>query len=169
MRQLRSLQGQSCSIHGYDHSCPVTGIPRVIDRSVPVKLSPFLAETGGLCIFVRWYQEMQILPSGRAQELGEDLDGQGLRDAATGRRRAPGPRAKTAAPVTTRLYVNRTKGRTCRACHEVHASSLPFHIRDAVPFGPAGWMLKVNYERTADGASCMPSCHGPRTHRRGGH
>ena len=66
------------------------------------------------------------------------------------------------------LHVNRTKGRTCRACHDVHASSLPFHIRDAVPFGPAGWMLKVGYERTADGGSCMPSCHGPKSYRRGG-
>jgi predicted CXXCH cytochrome family protein len=57
------------------------------------------------------------------------------------------------------LHVNRTKGRTCRACHEVHASRNPFHVRDTVPFGSQGWMLEIRYERRPDGGTCTPGCH----------
>jgi predicted CXXCH cytochrome family protein len=64
------------------------------------------------------------------------------------------------------VHVNRTKGRTCRACHEVHASKLPFHIREAVPFGSAGWTLKINYKWDEDGGSCAPDCHEPIRYRR---
>jgi predicted CXXCH cytochrome family protein len=49
------------------------------------------------------------------------------------------------------LHVNNEKGRTCRACHEVHASRRPAHIREAVPFGDAGWMLEINFQQTARG------------------
>ncbi|NOZ09115.1 MAG: hypothetical protein GXO91_09635 [FCB group bacterium] len=55
------------------------------------------------------------------------------------------------------LHVNQEKGRTCRACHEVHASQLPVHIRDAVPFG--GWQLPINFTKTDNGGSCAPGCH----------
>jgi len=55
------------------------------------------------------------------------------------------------------LHVNQEKGRTCRACHQVHASQLPFHVREAVPFG--GWQLPINYSPTRDGGSCTPGCH----------
>jgi predicted CXXCH cytochrome family protein len=65
------------------------------------------------------------------------------------------------------LHVNRTKkGRTCRACHETHASSREKHIRDAVPFGTGGWMLPVNFERLEDGGSCAPGCHVPYEYNR---
>jgi len=57
------------------------------------------------------------------------------------------------------VHVNRDKGRTCRACHEVHASDAPSHIRRAVPFGPRGWMLPINYVKTASGGTCRPGCH----------
>lgn len=58
------------------------------------------------------------------------------------------------------LHVNRQrKGRTCRACHETHASNKDKHIRDSVPFGPGGWELPVGYEKTATGGSCAPGCH----------
>jgi predicted CXXCH cytochrome family protein len=74
-------------------------------------------------------------------------------------------------PETTRLtnfrnggtnlhftHVNKTvKGRTCRACHETHASNFPKHIREAVPFG--AWELPVNYQKTETGGSCTPGCH----------
>jgi predicted CXXCH cytochrome family protein len=66
------------------------------------------------------------------------------------------------------LHVNREKGRTCRACHEVHASRLPFHIREAVPFGTSGWMLPINYQQTPSGGSCAPGCHERRTYDNGG-
>jgi predicted CXXCH cytochrome family protein len=64
------------------------------------------------------------------------------------------------------LHVNREKGRTCRACHEVHASKRPFHIREAVPFGSTGWMLEINYAQTAGGGACTPACHAARTYSR---
>ncbi|UCH82173.1 MAG: hypothetical protein JSW20_05950 [Nitrospiraceae bacterium] len=56
------------------------------------------------------------------------------------------------------LHVNKAiKGRTCRACHETHASNFPKHIRESVPFGV--WDLPVNYEKTDSGGSCAPGCH----------
>jgi predicted CXXCH cytochrome family protein len=74
-------------------------------------------------------------------------------------------------PETTRLtnfrnggtnlhftHVNKAvKGRTCRACHETHASNFPKHIREAVPFG--AWELPVNFQKTETGGSCTPGCH----------
>ncbi len=57
------------------------------------------------------------------------------------------------------LHVNQEKGRTCRACHEVHASKRPAHIREAVPFGSGGWMLEINFQATENGGSCAPGCH----------
>ncbi|MHC4975045.1 MAG: cytochrome c3 family protein [Planctomycetota bacterium] len=65
------------------------------------------------------------------------------------------------------LHVNKEKGRTCRACHEVHASSRPAHIRDSVPFGDSGWMLEINYTQNELGGSCAPACHAPSTYQRG--
>jgi len=64
------------------------------------------------------------------------------------------------------LHVNQEKGRTCRACHEVHASTRPFHIREAVPYGSGGWMLEINYEQNINGGSCAPACHKARTYDR---
>ncbi len=59
------------------------------------------------------------------------------------------------------LHVNKDElGRTCRACHEVHASKLPHLIRGSVPYGDSGWMLKINYTSTLTGGSCSKTCHG---------
>jgi predicted CXXCH cytochrome family protein len=56
------------------------------------------------------------------------------------------------------LHVNkREKGRTCRACHETHASNYPKHIREAVSFGM--WDLPLNFEKTETGGGCTPGCH----------
>ena len=56
------------------------------------------------------------------------------------------------------LHVNKEeRGRTCRACHEVHASVLPRHIRDTVPYG--SWELPINFEKSENGGSCQPGCH----------
>lgn len=58
------------------------------------------------------------------------------------------------------VHVNRdTKGRTCRACHETHASDQAKHIRDSVPFGK--WNMPIKYEATSTGGSCAPGCHVP--------
>ncbi len=64
------------------------------------------------------------------------------------------------------LHVNQEKGRTCRACHEVHASERGSHIRDAVPFGSSNWMLEINYKPSEEGGSCAPGCHAPKTYTR---
>ncbi len=63
------------------------------------------------------------------------------------------------------VHVNKSeRGRTCRACHEVHASKQDHQLRDAVPYGPRGWMLKVNYVKTATGGSCAKTCHDTKTY-----
>jgi predicted CXXCH cytochrome family protein len=56
------------------------------------------------------------------------------------------------------------RGRTCRACHEVHASAQDHHLREGVPYGSGGWMLKLNYKKTPTGGSCEKTCHGPKTY-----
>ncbi|MFH0981944.1 MAG: cytochrome c3 family protein [Planctomycetota bacterium] len=56
------------------------------------------------------------------------------------------------------LHVNRRdKGRTCRACHQPHASKQPKLIADAVPFGE--WKLPVRFQETPTGGSCLAGCH----------
>ncbi|MBL4809678.1 MAG: cytochrome c3 family protein [Phycisphaerales bacterium] len=66
------------------------------------------------------------------------------------------------------LHVNQEKGRTCRACHEVHASNRPAHIRESVPFGSIGWLLDINFEERTNGGFCAPACHKERTYDRTG-
>ncbi|MBE0535564.1 MAG: cytochrome C [Phycisphaerae bacterium] len=56
------------------------------------------------------------------------------------------------------LHVNKeTRGRTCRACHETHASNQPKHIRESVPYGM--WNLPLNFKKAETGGSCSPGCH----------
>ncbi|NOY82032.1 MAG: cytochrome C [Kiritimatiellaeota bacterium] len=63
------------------------------------------------------------------------------------------------------LHVNKpVRGRTCRACHEVHASKQDHQIRDGVPYGSTGWILKLHYTKTATGGSCAKTCHGKKTY-----
>ncbi len=67
------------------------------------------------------------------------------------------------------VHVNKKRrGRTCRACHEVHASRNPFHIRTSVPFGPGGWEYAINFKQTDGGGTCAPGCHKPREYVRMG-
>ncbi len=55
-------------------------------------------------------------------------------------------------------HVNRkVKGRTCKACHNVHASRQEKLITETVPFGE--WHLPLNYQQTSTGGSCQPGCH----------
>lgn len=56
------------------------------------------------------------------------------------------------------LHVNQeSKGRTCRACHEIHSISREKYVRDSVPFGD--WTFQTEYTRTVTGGSCTPGCH----------
>lgn len=62
------------------------------------------------------------------------------------------------------VHLQAGRGRTCRACHEVHASRQPHHIREGVPYGAGGWILKLNYRKTESGGSCDKTCHGEKTY-----
>jgi predicted CXXCH cytochrome family protein len=65
------------------------------------------------------------------------------------------------------VHVNMDRrGRTCRACHEVHAAPHEHMIRKDVPYGKSGWRLQVNYERTPDGGTCAKTCHATKTYSR---
>ena len=63
------------------------------------------------------------------------------------------------------LHVDMKKGRTCRACHEVHAGSQEKLIREQAPFGK--WEIPMNFQKTPAGGSCKPGCHVPYTYDRG--
>ena len=56
------------------------------------------------------------------------------------------------------------RGRTCRACHQTHASNLPKHIRESVSYGM--WDLPVGFTKTQTGGSCSPGCHLPKDYDR---
>jgi len=64
------------------------------------------------------------------------------------------------------VHVNKKeKGRTCRACHEVHADTgRPHHVREYLQFG--GWTMPMNFSVSKDGGSCLPGCHGEKRYRR---
>ncbi len=63
-----------------------------------------------------------------------------------------------------RLHVYQKKGRTCRACHDVHASDQEGRIRDEFPFGSVKIQLK--YSKTKTGGSCISGCHKERSYDR---
>jgi predicted CXXCH cytochrome family protein len=63
------------------------------------------------------------------------------------------------------LHVNREKGRSCKACHEMHAGDQTKHIRREVPFGKM-WNLPVNFTQTKNGGSCVVGCHKPKEYDR---
>jgi predicted CXXCH cytochrome family protein len=62
------------------------------------------------------------------------------------------------------LHVNREKGRTCLACHEVHMGSQMRHIRKSTPFG--NWEIPINFIRTSTGGKCSANCHVPKEYDR---
>jgi predicted CXXCH cytochrome family protein len=63
------------------------------------------------------------------------------------------------------VHVSRpSKGRTCRACHAVHASKSHAHISETVPYG--NWKYDVKFELKANGGSCAPACHAAKSYDR---
>lgn len=56
------------------------------------------------------------------------------------------------------------QGRTCRACHAVHASRFKTLMADTVTFGQ--WKLPLNYTETPTGGSCASGCHKPMSYDR---
>jgi len=64
------------------------------------------------------------------------------------------------------VHVNKiVKGRTCRACHDAHATNNPKHVRDKVPFST--WQLPIGFTKTANGGKCLPGCHQTFSYDRG--
>ncbi len=55
------------------------------------------------------------------------------------------------------LHVNNKKGRSCRVCHDEHASKYPHLIRRYTEFG--GIKFPMRYIKTDNGGSCQPACH----------
>lgn len=64
------------------------------------------------------------------------------------------------------IHVNRKKGRSCKACHDAHASDQNKHIRPDVPFGKGGWRLPIQYTKTPEGGRCVVGCHREQTYIR---
>ncbi len=65
------------------------------------------------------------------------------------------------------VHVNKdVKGRSCRACHQAHASTQATHIRTSVPYGTIDWELPVTFTKTEDGGSCRVGCHAPKEYSR---
>lgn len=65
------------------------------------------------------------------------------------------------------VHVNKdVKGRSCKACHQVHASTQDKHIRTSVPFGKINWELPVTYTKFEDGGKCVVGCHSPKEYHR---
>ena len=62
------------------------------------------------------------------------------------------------------LHVHRTKGRSCKACHDPHASVQPKHIRLEVPFG--AWSYPITFTPAKNGGTCVVGCHKPKTYNR---
>lgn len=61
-------------------------------------------------------------------------------------------------------HVHSEKGRSCKACHQVHSSAQEKHVRAGVPFG--SWMLPITFKKTANGGSCNVGCHNPKAYDR---
>ncbi|MDH4162662.1 MAG: cytochrome C [Nitrospirota bacterium] len=64
------------------------------------------------------------------------------------------------------VHVNKVgKGRTCRACHEVHADSGQYkHVKQGVLF--SGWNMPMNFVPVKNGGACLPGCHGEKKYSR---
>ncbi len=62
------------------------------------------------------------------------------------------------------VHVHSEKGRSCKACHQVHASDQDKHVRNDVPFG--NWMLPINFKRNENGGTCVVGCHNPKAYNR---
>jgi predicted CXXCH cytochrome family protein len=60
------------------------------------------------------------------------------------------------------------RGRTCRSCHEDHATVHNHLMRVSVPYGPSGWELDLNYLETKNGGSCSKTCHEKETYNNRG-
>jgi predicted CXXCH cytochrome family protein len=64
------------------------------------------------------------------------------------------------------LHVNQSpKGRSCRVCHDPHATTGTKLVMESVPFGK--WQVPIRFRETATGGSCGPGCHRAYRYERG--
>lgn len=64
------------------------------------------------------------------------------------------------------LHVNRPdKGRSCKVCHDPHASSQQRLISSKVS-GFGRWRIPIRYTKTEVGGTCVVGCHKPKTYDR---
>lgn len=63
------------------------------------------------------------------------------------------------------LHINREKGRSCKACHEIHAGPQEKHVRDEVPFGDM-WSYPITFTKEENGGNCVVGCHKPKDYNR---
>lgn len=64
------------------------------------------------------------------------------------------------------VHVNRPeKGRSCKVCHEPHASGMDRLIKSRVP-GFGKWDIPIEFTRTETGGTCVVGCHKPKTYDR---
>lgn len=64
-----------------------------------------------------------------------------------------------------RHVAKKEKGRTCLACHSVHASNGQKLINpEGIPFGK--WKIPIRFAATESGGGCVPGCHRSRDYDR---
>jgi len=64
------------------------------------------------------------------------------------------------------LHIHKVRrGRSCKACHEVHASNQAMHIRTEVPYGKM-WSYPITYTKMENGGNCVVGCHKPKEYNR---
>jgi len=56
--------------------------------------------------------------------------------------------------------------RTCRSCHEAHAGDQAHLIRSSLAYGDSGYELKIEYQATDGGGTCLKGCHKERSYQR---
>ena len=70
---------------------------------------------------------------------------------------------------TTNLHyqhVNRAKdGRSCKTCHDIHASNQPKHMRTTIPY-KGKMTITLKYTKSDSGGGCVVGCHTPRKYDR---
>lgn len=64
------------------------------------------------------------------------------------------------------LHVNKIdKGRSCKVCHDPHASSQPRLISNKVN-GFGRWRIPIRYTKSEVGGTCVVGCHKPKSYDR---
>jgi predicted CXXCH cytochrome family protein len=57
------------------------------------------------------------------------------------------------------VHVNRPKSRSCNICHAPHVAESVHLLRKSFPFGPSGWDLRIDWQKTDNGGTCSAGCH----------